>query len=193
MGSSRAAHAVHIFTRLGMWANQLKRSRFGRSFARLRAMRHRDATEAEECTRSIHGLLVFTGSPDAEAKENCRSCCQGTRKTNPELESSRLTAGRYSNSLRVRANDWAAAAALTIPNLPHWSSFPFLEALIEYGHALERAHTGDLDGAPKSIARMQQLREATKSQSRLFQKSSRPEMQAASHGWLQLKAKGNDQ
>jgi tetratricopeptide (TPR) repeat protein len=59
-------------------------------------------------------------------------------------------------------NDWATAATLTVPNLPHWSLFPFMEALIEYGHALGRAHTGDLDGARKAIARMQQLRDATK-------------------------------
>jgi tetratricopeptide (TPR) repeat protein len=51
---------------------------------------------------------------------------------------------------------------LTIPDLPHWSSFPFMEALIEYGHALGRAHTGDLRGARKAIVRMQQLRDATK-------------------------------
>ncbi len=37
-----------------------------------------------------------------------------------------------------------------------------MEALIEYGHALGRAHIGDLDGARKAIARMQQLRDATK-------------------------------
>jgi predicted Zn-dependent protease len=37
-----------------------------------------------------------------------------------------------------------------------------MEALIEYGHALGRAHMGNLDGARKAIARMQQLRDATK-------------------------------
>jgi predicted Zn-dependent protease len=37
-----------------------------------------------------------------------------------------------------------------------------MEALIEYGHALGRAHAGDLDGARNAIARMQQLRDATK-------------------------------
>src|SRR5438046_1489787 len=65
-------------------------------------------------------------------------------------------------SYAFERNDWASAATLTVPNLPHWSSFPFMEALIEYGHALGRAHTGDLDGARKAIARMQQLRDATK-------------------------------
>ena len=84
------------------------------------------------------------------------------RKTNPEMEFTAAYAlaaipARYA----LERNDWAGAAALAIPNVPHWSSFPFMEALIEYAHALGRAHTGDLDGAQKAIERMRQLREAT--------------------------------
>src|SRR4030095_10993994 len=78
----------------------------------------------------------------------------------------------------------ARAAKLSIPNLPHWSSFPFMEALIEYGHALGRAHTDDLDGARKAIARMQQLRGATKEpKSDYFKSHLDLQMQAAS-AWL---------
>src|SRR5207244_11336244 len=53
------------------------------------------------------------------------------------------------------------AAELRVPALPHWSTFPFFEALIEYAHALGRAHTGDLEGARKAMERMRQLRDAT--------------------------------
>ena len=35
-------------------------------------------------------------------------------------------------------------------------------ALIEYAHALGRVHTGDIEGAEKAIARMGELRDATK-------------------------------
>src|SRR5207244_13391212 len=81
-------------------------------------------------------------------------------------------------------NDWAASEALTIPNLPHWSSFPFMEALIEYGHALGRAHIGDLDGARKAIARMRQLRDATKDPKfDYFKNHLEVQMQAAS-AWV---------
>jgi tetratricopeptide (TPR) repeat protein len=85
------------------------------------------------------------------------------RKTNPEMEFTAAYAlaaipARYA----LERNDWTAAAALAIPNVPHWKSFPFMEALIEYVHALGRAHTGDLEGAEKAIARMRQLRDATK-------------------------------
>src|SRR5262249_24087991 len=81
-------------------------------------------------------------------------------------------------------NDWAAAANLAIPNVPHWSSFPFLEALIEYGHALGRAHTGDLDGARKAIARMQQLRDATKEPKFDYFKSHLDQQMQAALAWV---------
>src|SRR5205807_4230366 len=85
------------------------------------------------------------------------------RKTNPELEFSGAYAlAAIQSRYALERNDWSDAAALPIPALPYWSSFPFMEALIEYGHALGRAHTGNLEGARKAVARMQQLRDATK-------------------------------
>src|SRR6266550_1477985 len=81
-------------------------------------------------------------------------------------------------------NDWKAAAALTIPNVPHWSSFPFMEALIEYGHALGRVHTGDIEGARKAIARMQELRDATKNQKFDYFKSHLDLQMKAASAWI---------
>jgi tetratricopeptide (TPR) repeat protein len=126
------------------------------------AMRHRDATEAEE----LHALDYLAYSylqeaRDAEAKKIV-DLAGKVRKTNPELEFSAAYAlAAIPTRYVFERDDWATAATLPIPKMPHWSSFPFMEALIEYGHALGRAHTGDLDGARKAIARMQQLRDAT--------------------------------
>jgi tetratricopeptide (TPR) repeat protein len=176
----------HIFTRLGMWnesiaANQAS-AEASRAYA---AMRNRDATEAEE----LHALdymaySYLQNAQDAEAKKIVDLAAK-VRKTNPELE---FSAAYAVAAIPVRyvfeRNDWAAAAGLTVPNLPHWSSFPFMEALIEYGHALGRAHTGDLDGARKAIARMQQLRGATKDPKFDYFKSHLDlQMQAAS-AWV---------
>ena len=59
-----------------------------------------------------------------------------------------------------------------------------MEALIEYGHALGRAHTGDLDGARKAIARMKELRDATKEPKfDYFKQHLELQMQAAS-AWI---------
>jgi len=176
----------HIFTRLGMWdesiaANQAS-AEASRTYA---AMRHRDATEAEE----LHALDYMAYSylqeaRDAEAKKIVDVAAR-VRKTNPELEFSAAYAlAAISTRYAFERNDWAAAAALSVPELPHWSSFPFMEALIEYGHALGRAHTGDVEGARKAIVRMQELRDATKDPKfDYFKRHLDLQMQAAS-AWV---------
>jgi tetratricopeptide (TPR) repeat protein len=153
----------HIFTRLGMWEESIAANRSSADASRAyAAMRHRDATEAEE----LHALDYMAYSylqegRDAKAKEIVDFAAT-VRKTNPELEFSGAYAlaaipARYA----LERNAWADAAALRVSPLPHWSSFPFMEALIEYAHALGRAHTGDFAGARKALDRMKQLRDAT--------------------------------
>jgi tetratricopeptide (TPR) repeat protein len=176
----------HIFTRVGMWKESIDANRAAAEAARAYAkMRHRDATEAEE----LHALDYMAYSylqqaQDTKAKEIV-DFAAAIRKTNPELEFTAAYAlaaipARYA----LERNDWKSAASLGIPNVPHWSAFPFMEALIEYGHALGRAHTGDLDGARKAIARMQQLRDATKDpRFDYFKKHLELQMQAAS-AWV---------
>ena len=182
----------HIFTRLGMWDESIEANRASAEASRAyAAMRHRDATEAEE----LHALDYMAYSylqeaRDAEAKKIVDLVAK-VRKTNPELE---FVAAYGLAAIPTRyafeRNDWAAAAALTIPNIPHWSSFPFLEALIEYGHALGRAHTGDLDGARKAVARMQQLRDATKDPKFDYFKSHLDQQMQAASAWVAA-AEGN--
>jgi tetratricopeptide (TPR) repeat protein len=186
---------AHIFTRLGMWdesiaANQAS-AEASRAYA---AMRHRDATEAEE----LHALDYMAYSylqeaRDTEAKKIVDLVAK-VRKTNPELEFSAAYAlAAIPTRYAFERNDWTAAANLPIPNVPHWSSFPFMEALIEYGHALGRAHTGDLDGARKAIARMQQLRDATKDPKFDYFKSHLDlQMQAASAWAAAAEGKKNE-
>ena len=176
----------HIFTRLGMWDESIAANRASAEASRAyAAMRHRDATEAEE----LHALDYMAYSylqeaQDAEAKKIVDIAAK-VKKTNPELEFSAAYAlAAIPTRYAFERNDWAAAANLSIPNLPHWSSFPFMEALIEYGHALGRAHTGDVEGARKAIARMQQLRDATKEPKFDYFKSHLDlQMQAAS-AWV---------
>jgi tetratricopeptide (TPR) repeat protein len=182
----------HIFTRLGMWDESIAANRASAEASRAySAMRHRNATEAEE----LHALDYMAYSylqeaQDAEAKKIVDIAAK-VKKTNPELEFSAAYAlAAIPTRYAFERNDWAAAANLSIPNVPHWSSFPFMEALIEYGHALGRAHTGDLDGARKAIARMQQLRDATKDPKFDYFKSHLDLQTQAASAWLAA-AEGN--
>jgi tetratricopeptide (TPR) repeat protein len=185
----------HIFTRLGMWDESIAANGASAEASRAySAMRHRDATEAEE----LHALDYMAYSylqeaRDTEAKKIADLAAK-VQKTNPELEFSAAYAlAAIPTRYAFERNDWASAATLTVPNLPHWSSFPFMEALIEYGHALGRAHTGDLEGARKAIARMQQLRDATKdSKFDYFKNHLDLQMQAASAWVAAAEGKKND-
>jgi tetratricopeptide (TPR) repeat protein len=179
----------HIFTRLGMWDESIAGNRASAEASRAyAAMRHRDATEAEE----LHALDYMAYSylqeaRDTEAKKVVDVAAR-VQKTNPELEFSAAYAlAAIPTRYAFERNDWAAAAALTVPKLPHWSSFPFMEALIEYGHALGRAQTGDLVGARKAIVRMQELRDATKDPKfDYFKNHLDLQMQAAS-AWVEAR------
>jgi hypothetical protein len=176
----------HIFTRLGMWEDSIAANRSSADASRAyAALRHREATEAEE----LHALDYMAYSylqegQDAKAREIVDFGAT-VRKTNPELEFSGAYAlasipARYA----LERNAWSEAAALRIPTLPHWSSFPFMEALIEYSHALGRAHTGDLEGARKAMDRMRQLRDATTDPKfDYFKRQLDQQMQAAS-AWV---------
>lgn len=176
----------HIFTRLGMWDESIaSNGDAAKAASAYAAVRHRKATEAEE----LHALDYMAYSylqqaRDSKAKEIVDFAAT-VRETNPELEFSGAYAlAAIPSRYALERNDWAGAATLRIPDLPHWSSFPFMEALIEYGHALGRAHTGDLDGARRAIARMQQLRDATKDPKfDYFKKHLDLQMQAAS-AWV---------
>ena len=176
----------HIFTRLGMWEESIAANRSSADASRAySAMRHRDATEAEE----LHALDYLAYSylqegQDAKAKEIVDFVAT-VRKTNPELEFSAAYAlaaipARYA----LERNAWSEAATLPVPELPHWSSFPSFEALIEYSRALGRAHTGDVEGARKAIDRMRQLRDSsTDPRLDYFKTQLEQQMQAAS-AWV---------
>jgi tetratricopeptide (TPR) repeat protein len=176
----------HIFTRLGMWEDSVAANRSSADASRAyAALRHREATEAEE----LHALDYMAYSylqegQDAKVKEIVDFAAT-VRKTNPELEFSGAYAlaaipARYA----LERNAWSEAVALRVPAIPRWASFPFMEALIEYAHALGRAHTGDLDGARKAIDRMRQLRDATTdAKFDYFKKQLDLQMQAAS-AWV---------
>src|SRR5438105_5037859 len=152
----------HIFTRLGMWEEAIAANRSSADASRAyAAMRHRDATEAEE----LHALDYMAYSYLQEGQDNkAKKIVDFTatvRKTNPELEFSAAYAlAAIPSRYALERNAWADAATLPVPELPHWSSFPSFEGLIEYSHALGQAHTGDDEGARKAIDRMRQLQTA---------------------------------
>jgi tetratricopeptide (TPR) repeat protein len=169
-----------------MWEESIAANRSSADASRAyAAMRHRDATEAEE----LHALDYLAYSCLQEGQDNKAreivDFAATVRKTNPELDFVAAYAlAAIPSRYALERNAWSDAAALPIPAVPHWSSFPFMEALIEYAHALGRAHTGDLEGARKAMDRMRQLRDATTDPNfDYFKRQLDQQMQAAS-AWV---------
>jgi hypothetical protein len=154
----------HIFTRLGMWEESVEANRASAEASRAYAkVRQRTATESEELHALDYAVYSYLQEGEDNKAKEIVDFAARVRKTNPEMDfTSAYALAAIPARYALERNDWPAAAALAIPNVPHWSSFPFMEALIEYAHALGRAHTGDLDGAQKAIERMRQLCDATK-------------------------------
>ncbi|MDB6168948.1 MAG: hypothetical protein JWM88_1812 [Verrucomicrobia bacterium] len=153
----------HIYTRLGLWDDAIAANRDSAAASRAyAAKRQRSATESEE----LHALDYMAYSclqqaKDTQAKE-VLDVVGAVRTTNPELEFTAAYAlaavpARYA----LERNAWTEASALTVPAVPHWGRFPFVEALIEYAHAIGRARGGDLAGARQAIERMHRLHDAT--------------------------------
>ena len=154
----------HIFTRLGMWEESVAANRASAEASRAYAkVRQREATESEELHALDYAVYSYLQEGEDKAAKEIVDFAATVRKTNPEMDfTSAYALAAIPARYALERNDWKSAAELGIPNVPHWKSFPFMEATIEYAHALGRAHTGDLDGAEKAIARMRQLRDATK-------------------------------
>ena len=154
----------HIFTRLGMWEESVAANRASAEASRAYArMRQREATESEELHALDYAVYSYLQEGEDDKAKEIVDFAATVRKTNPEMDfTSAYALAAIPARYALERNDWKVAAELAIPHVPHWKSFPFMEATIEYAHALGRAHTGDVDGAEKAIARMRQLRDATK-------------------------------
>ncbi len=153
----------HIFTRMGMWdesiATNLASAEASRAYA---VQRGRMAVESEE----LHALDYLMYSYLQEGRDTeARAVLDRTTRASeifPEME----FAGAYALAAvparyALEREAWREAASVQIPQREQWQRYPFVEAQLEYAHALGRVHTGDLDGARKAIERMRALRDAS--------------------------------
>lgn len=163
----RVPHALHmpshIFIRLGMWQEAIDSNLASSEAARAYGeQKHPSATSAEELHADDYSVYAYlqTGR-DARARELVARA-SAVRKTFPAADfAAAYAAGAIPARHAVERHAWKEAAALTVPELDFWVTFPFAEANIEYARGLGRARTRDVQGARQSVERLARLREAT--------------------------------
>jgi tetratricopeptide (TPR) repeat protein len=176
----------HIFTRLGMWDEAIAGNQASADASRgYAALRKRSAAEVEELHALDYMMYSYLQQARDGAARQALDTVAAVRQTHPEID----FVGAYALAAMparyvLERNAWEEAAKLPVPARPHWAKFPFVESLFEYAHAIGRARTGDLDGARKALARMQQLRDATtEPKYDYFKRHLELQIQAAS-AWL---------
>lgn len=153
----------HIFVRLGMWTENIDSNLASAEAARaVGAEDHPGAIGFEELHALdylVYGYLQTGQEAKARAIAERVPAIMKVAPENAFVSSYAFAAipARYA----VERQDWAAAAALQVPDMPFWSKFPFTEAHIEYARGLGRARSGDVGGARQSMTRLRELRERT--------------------------------
>jgi len=152
----------HIFTRLGLWQQSIESNRDGHAAA-LKYVRQNLGADAYD-GETVHTMdyleyAYLQTAQDKKAKEVVDELLSYRKGDGANLPMAYAVAAipvRYA----LERRDWAAAAALSPPaiNFP-MEKFPWAEAMVAYGRALGKAHTGDVVGAQAEIAKLQALKD----------------------------------
>lgn len=154
----------HIFVRLGMWQENIDgniaSADSAQNYAKEQKLEGMMFEELHALDYLVYGYLQ-TGR-DAKAKEVVDRV-RAVKQTYPAIDFvASYAVGAVPARFAVERHEWAEAAALTIPEVAFFAKFPFTEAHLEYARGLGRARSGDVAGAKQSLARLAELREATK-------------------------------
>jgi tetratricopeptide (TPR) repeat protein len=146
----------HIFTRLGMWKevveSNLASADASRQYA---ALRHPGATSFEELHALDYTAYGYLQMADDAAAKGAVGHIERVTRTFPETDFvSAYARGAVPARYALERRQWEEAAALTVPNVPMWKSFPFGEAHLVFARALGAARAGRPADAAAALARL---------------------------------------
>jgi tetratricopeptide (TPR) repeat protein len=185
----------HIYTRLGMWQKSIDANSASAQAARAYAQRyHPDAANYNE----LHALDYLAygylqTAQDKKARDVAERLAK-IGKTYPEVDFAvAYAAGAIPARIALERQAWKEAAALPAPNERFVAKFPFDAAHVELAHALGRVRTGDVAGARRAAARIQELHDASTDTRFAYFKRQLELQQLAIAGWIAWAEKRNDE
>ena len=185
----------HIYTRLGMWQKSIEANRASAEAARSYARQyHPNAANYNE----LHALdylayAYLQTTEDGKAREVAGRLA-GIDRTYPEVDFAvAYAAGAIPARIALERQAWQEAASLPPPSERLVARFPFDAAHVEFAHALGRVRTGDLAGARKAMARIQELRDASTDPRFAYFRRQLELQLLAVQGWIAWGEKRNDE
>jgi tetratricopeptide (TPR) repeat protein len=154
----------HIYTRLGMWADSIASNLACVAAAREYASRfHGGAANPDELHALDYLMFAFlqTGR-ESRAKEIVDQVARIERFFPEKDFAMAYAAGAIRARWTLERRRWTEAADLELWHADLVKAFPFAEAHVEFARAVGGARAGRVDVARRSLARMEELREALK-------------------------------
>ncbi len=154
----------HIYTRLGMWTENIAANRASVEAARAYAAAHHpDAASFEE----LHALdyMMYGQLQTAQDRQARRALDRlgQIRKTHPETDFVVAYAfGAMPARYALERRQWKEAASLEIRPMPFWGKLPFAEGHLVYARAVGAAKSGDLGAATAAAQRLKELSASVK-------------------------------
>ncbi len=163
--SAHAQHMPsHIFTRLGLWQEDIRSNLDAHAAAKAFAVRNKMSGAWDE---QLHAMdyLVYAYLQCAQDKHalDVLAELKQIQKVEPQTFKAAYAYTAIPARYALERRQWSEAAKLTLPaeefkDFP-WSLFPWAEAHIHFARAIGAAHIGDIGSARKEIDQLTAIRQ----------------------------------
>jgi tetratricopeptide (TPR) repeat protein len=160
-----SAHALHmpshIFTRLGLWSEDVAMNIRSENAAKDYAQRNHLAGAWDE---QLHAMDYLAYAYLQQARDREASAVLGElrtiRKTDPENFKCAYSFAAIPARWALERRNWKEAADLKLePADFPWARYPWAEAITHFGRALGAARSGDVDRASVEIEKLREIQQ----------------------------------
>ncbi len=158
-----APHALHmpshIFTRLGLWQESIDSNIASADAARRQVARNHPGAASRDALHALDYLEYAYLQIDDQARAKATLTEAASAK---KFDDDSFAAGYALAAIPARwaleRRDWAAAAALTPPQVElSWQRFPYAQAVTYFARAVGAARTGQLDQARAALDKLDEI------------------------------------
>ncbi|MBF9236551.1 hypothetical protein I2I05_04000 [Hymenobacter sp. BT683] len=189
-GSAHALHMPsHIFTRLGLWEEDIKSNLASVASAQCYAQ---EAGLKGHWDEELHGMdylmYAYLQRGDNDRASAQLAYLQGIKKVEPQNFKVAYAFASIPARYVLENKDWQAAAQLkSRPNFP-WKEFPWQQAIIHFTRLLGAVHLGNTAAATAEMQALQANHDDLLRQKDTYKASQVAVQLRASEAWIKLQA-----
>ena len=149
----------HIFTRLGLWQESIDSNIASADTARRQVARNHPGAASFDALHALDYLEYAYLQTDDEAKAKAAAAeAASARKFDDDSFAAGYALAAIPARWALERRDWAAAAALTPPQVElSWQRFPYARAITYFGRSLGASRAGQLENARDALGKLEEI------------------------------------